>query len=234
MQNILDKNIIDKTIKLVSEHMKEDKSGHGMEHIMRVYNIAMKIAETEKCDKTLVALGSILHDCDDYKLFGEESQKGLINTRRILNQIEVDEKTKDAVIDIVKTIGYKKRLNGIVPNTIEGMIVSDADMCEAVGVHGILRTHQYTLLHGHPFFDKDIFPITDMNANKYSRDCSDTAVCHLFEKGLRLKKLMLTNSGKIEAEKRHNITVDFLKALFEEEEAPEWTEYLSDFLKEKI
>ena len=58
----------------------------------------------------------------------------------------------------------------------------------------------------------------------------------MFEKVLKLKDLMLTNSGKEEAKKRYQIVVDFLYNLFSEENAPEWTEYLDEFLKarEKI
>lgn len=70
-----------------------------------------------------------------------------------------------------------------------------------------------------------------MSAEKYTRKCADTSVCHMFEKILKLKDLMLTNSGKEEAIKRHKIVVDFLYHLFSEENAPEWTEYLDKFIK---
>ena len=42
---------------------------------------------------------------------------------------------------------------------------------------------------------------------------------------------MLTNSGKKEAASRYQIIVDFLYHLFEEENAPEWKEYLDHYLK---
>ena len=229
----LNQSLINKAINLTSDIMSSDKSGHGMDHIMRTYKIAMKIAKTEDCNPTLVALGAILHDVDDYKLFGLDAQANLPNTRKILQELNLDETTINSVIDIIKSIGYKKRLSGIVPSTIEAKIVSDADMCEAVGVNGILRTHQYNILHNSPFFDRNAWPIEDMSSEKYTRICSDSSVCHLFEKGLKLKNLMLTKSGKIEAEKRHNITVLFLKALFDEEDADDWTEYLNNFLKKQ-
>ena len=54
----------------------------------------------------------------------------------------------------------------------------------------------------------------------------------MFEKLLKRKDLMLTNSGKNEAIERHNIMVLFLYHLFEEENVPEWTEYLNHYLKE--
>ena len=53
----------------------------------------------------------------------------------------------------------------------------------------------------------------------------------MFEKLLRLKDFMLTDSGKKEALERHHIMVEFLYHFFEEEDVPEWTEYLDHFLK---
>ena len=41
--------------------------------------------------------------------------------------------------------------------------------------------------NGKPFFDRNIFPIEDMNAEKYTRKCADSSVCHIFEKILKLK-----------------------------------------------
>jgi len=41
---------------------------------------------------------------------------------------------------------------------------------------------------------------------------------------------MMTNTGREEAEKRKSIMVDFLRAMFKEEHAEEWNEYLEDFL----
>ncbi len=81
------------------------------------------------------------------------------------------------------------------------------------------------------FFDKNIFPIENMTADKYTRKCADSSVCHIFEKILKLKDLMMTESGKQEAQERHQIIVDVLYHLFKEENAPEWTEYLNNYLK---
>ena len=78
---------------------------------------------------------------------------------------------------------------------------------------------------------RGFFPIEDMNAEKYTRKCADSSVCHIFEKILKLKDLMLTDSGKEESKNRHQIVVDFLYHLFNEENDPEWIEYLNNYLK---
>ena len=71
------------------------------------------------------------------------------------------------------------------------------------------------------------------STEKYKK-CADSGVCHIFEKVLKLKNLMLTKSGKEEAESRYQFTVDFLYHLFEEENVPQWIEYLDNYLKEKV
>ena len=148
-----------------------------------------------------------------------------------MKNADIDEEIQKQVLSAINSIGYSKSLKGIRPSTLEGKIVSDADMCDAVGVNGILRTFKYSLKNNKPFFDKNIFPIENMDASKYTRKCSDSSVCHIFEKVLKLKKLMLTESGKKEIEKRHQITVDILYQLFDEENALDWKEYLDNYLK---
>ena len=133
------------------------------------------------------------------------------------------------LLSSLKKIGYRNCVNGIRPDTIEGQIVSDADMCDAIGANGILRTHKYEIKYGKSFFDRTLKPLEDTDT--YSEKVADSGVHHMFEKLLKLKDLMLTNSGKEEANKRHNIMVDFLYELFDEEESHEWTNYLNNYLK---
>lgn len=80
------------------------------------------------------------------------------------------------------------------------------------------------------FFDKDVFPILNMSSSDYMNKKDGTVVTHMFEKLLRLKDMMLTQSGKIEAEERHNIMVLFLNHYFNEVNALEWINYLDQYL----
>ena len=214
---------------LVAEIMAGDNSGHGMEHINRVLDLALRFAENEECNQTLVALGALLHDVDDYKLFGNKNQANLTNTNIILEKIGANEATKNAVLDIVANIGFSKRLKGMHPNSIEGKIVSDADMCDALGASGILRAFHYSISHNQVFFDKNIWPMQTFDLQKYTSECA-IGINHMFDKILKLKDLMLTKAGKIEATKRHNFVIDFLRQYFAEENATEWLKYLDNYL----
>lgn len=222
--------MIEQVKEKVNELLNKDNSGHGMEHINRVLNLSLKFAKKENANEIIVSLIALLHDVDDYKLFGMDNAENLTNAKRIMRECNVDESTQEQVCFALNNIGYSKRLKGCCPTTLEGKIVSDADMCDALGANGILRVYTYSMKNGKPFFNKDIFPIEDMTAEKYTSKCADSSVCHLFEKILKLKDLMLTESGKEEAKSRHQIIVDFLYHLFDEENVPEWTEYLNEFL----
>lgn len=222
--------MIEEVKEKVNELLNQDNSGHGMEHIYRVLNLSIKFAENENGNKDIVSLIALLHDVDDYKLFGMDNAENLTNAKKIMEDCKVDKNIQEQVCLALNNIGYSKRLKGCCPITIEGKIVSDADMCDALGANGILRVYTYSMKNGKPFFNKDIFPIEDITAEKYTKRCADSSVCHMFEKVLKLKDLMLTKSGKEEAKSRHQIVVDFLYHLFQEENAPEWTNYLNKYL----
>ena len=215
---------------LVYEILKNDNSGHGIDHIERVLNLSLKFCKEEKGNIEKVVLIALLHDVDDYKLFGIDNANNLTNAKKILDKIDINCDIKEEILDNVKCIGFNKRLKGIIPKSLEGKIVSDADMCDALGVTGVLRTYQYSLKYNKPFFDKNIFPIENITSDNYNKICSETSVCHIFEKILKLKGLMLTNSGKKEASLREKIVIDILYNLFYEENSNEWKNYLDNYL----
>lgn len=226
--------MIDKVKIEVFKLLNNDNSGHGIDHIERVLKLSLKLAEQENANKEIVALIALLHDVDDYKLFGKENADNLSNAKKIMNKAKIKMEFQKQVLDSLKCIGYRKALKGLRPKTLEGKIVSDADMLDALGANGILRVYTYCLKNGKPFFDKNIFPIEDLEELKKPQTCAESSVCHIFEKILRLKAMMLTESGKKEAINRQQIVIDFLDHLFEEEDAWEWKEYLNKFLNNNL
>ncbi len=113
--------------------LEKDNSGHGLDHIERVRNLSLLFAKKERADEEIIDLAALLHEVDDYKLFGEDSAMNLTNATRILDSYNLNSAKKDKVLEIIRTMGYNKSLYGIRPDTLEGAIVSDADMCDAIG-----------------------------------------------------------------------------------------------------
>ena len=226
-------NSIKKVKSEVSKLLNNDNSGHGMDHVNRVLNLSLKFAVKENADKKIVSLIALLHDVDDYKLFGIKNSENIINAKKIMNDCNIDKSVQKMVCLALNNIGYSKRLKGFCPTTLEGKIVSDADMCDALGANGILRTYAYNIKNEKPFFDKNKFPKENLNSETCMNKCSDSSICHMFEKILKLKDLMLTKSGKKEAISRHKFTVNFLYEFFKEENAPKWIKYLDNYLKKR-
>ena len=181
----------------VEKLLWKDKTWHAMDHIQRVESLALKFSEMEKGDSEFVSLIALLHDVDDYKLVGEEASQKMQNTQKILQVLEISDEKKELLLSEIASIGYSKSLKGVFPKTLEGKIVSDADRCDAMGVMGILRTYQYSIIHDQPFFDKNIPPTTYQNAQEYRNNKRNTAVNHIFEKLLKLRQGMFTEEGKI-------------------------------------
>ena len=159
--------MIEEVKKQVLEILSNDNSGHGYDHVERVYKLSLKFAKQENADLDVVSLIALLHDVDDYKLFGKEKAEDLTNAKKIMSSLNIDEEKQQNVLSSLKRIGYSKSIEGIRPFTIEGKIVSDADMCDAMGANGILRTHQYGLKYGKRFFNKNACPDLNLDVTKY-------------------------------------------------------------------
>ena len=224
----------------VKSLMIGNNDGHGFDHVERVFRQALKFAKMEGADQEIVGLAALLHDVDDYKLVGAEAADKLLNAKAIMATCKVAEEKATQVCDIISHMGYSKSLKGIRPSSLEGKCVSDADMLDAIGAWGVIRTLAYALERCHGCADKifaeDVWPELNLTAEQYRRPNrkSDNFVNHFFEKLFRLKDLMMTQSGAKEAEIRHEFMYRFLEEMFRESNNEQWLAYLRDYAKEDI
>ncbi len=225
----------------VVEFLGGDDSGHGMDHIDRVEAMTMRFCEHFKgeVDANIARLAALLHDVDDYKLVGHEKAAKLANATSIMAETGVGEVTSERVKEIIQTMGYRNALNGIRPSSIEGMIVSDADMCDGMGVSGSFRSVIYAVSSkgSGVVFDKDMWPLENMTASQYNANGTthdtDSAINYFFEKLLKLKDMMITDMGKREAEERDAIMIELLRHYFREQNTPEWSDFLEEYLAKR-
>ena len=163
-------------------------------HTMRVYRLAMRIAGTEDhCDREIVALASLLHDADDHKLFETRNNE---NARSFLMEAEVPKDRTERIIAVINSVSFSQN-RGKTPETIEAMIVQDADRLDAMGAIGIARTFAYGGEHQRPM---------------------EESVRHFYDKLLLLKDMMNTEAARTIAGKRHEYLLQFLQELREETE----------------
>lgn len=214
-----------------------DPSGHADDHVERVALLAERFASecSEQVDLHEVLLTAWLHDVDDYKLIGKVQAEKLTNAVNSMAEAGVAADLCQVVLENIAAIGYGKRLDGQQPQRLAGQLVSDADMCDAIGAVGIERGLMYACHHGGRIFDPTVWPNVDLAAHEYdvngNTHDTDGFINHFFEKLLKLKGLMLTEPGRIEARKRQHVMVDFLRAYFREKNVPEWSEFLEKYLR---
>lgn len=194
--------------KFIKDIFSGDSSGHDYYHTIRVYELATKIAKQEKADIRTVQLAALLHDVDDIKLSPDTyaTKKKAVDFM-IINKIE-DERIKTVckIIDEVSFAGT----DSVVPDTIEGKCVQDADRLDAIGAIGIARTFAYGGSKGRKIYDPEIKPKIGMNREEYQKNQNATSINHFYEKLLLLKDMMNTAEGRKLAEHRHAVMQEFL------------------------
>lgn len=216
----------------VQDFLKDERSGHDWEHIRRVLCNAKTIAACEPAaDRTLVDLAALLHDVDDPKVTGKPRGASSENATVFLCDAGADENLVAKVRDVIKGIGYRSSLSGNGPQTLEQKIVSDADKLDAMGAIGIARCFVFTGKSGRPMFAPDIRPRAHLDAAAYADMCraDNTGINHFFDKLLKLKDHMATETGRRMASDRNETMIRFLKDFFEEQGENDWVTYLDPY-----
>lgn len=178
--------LISRAVEYIHSLFEGNSDGHDFDHSMRVYRTAMVIADTEPaCDRQTVALAALLHDTDDAKLFATEHNE---NARKFLAKEKISEEAADRICAAINAVSFSKN-RGKRPETLEAMIVQDADRLDAIGAVGIARTFAY--------------------GGKHSRSL-DASIQHFDDKLLRLKDLMNTPKAREMAGERHRFMEQFI------------------------
>ena len=102
--------------------------------------------------------------------------------------------TIEEVCRTINTVSFSHN-RGKRPETLEGMIVQDADRLDAIGAIGIARTFAY--------------------GGKVGRPLSDS-IKHFYDKLLLLKDELNTDAAKEIAQKRHEFMQEFLEEYYSE------------------
>lgn len=204
-------------IKIIKEYVKEklsmDSSGHDYWHIERVVNNAQKILPFETADNLKVIVSAWLHDIGDYKLNnGKDKTKEIVFP--LLISLEFSEDFAEEIIQIISEVSYKGGHNST-PSSLEAKIVQDADRLDAMGAVGIARAFAYGGSKGRELYNPKESPNEYIDMDSYKKNTSCT-INHFYEKLLKLKDLMNTETAKKIALERHNYMINFLDEFHKE------------------
>ena len=209
------KNVANK----VTEVLEFESCGHDYYHAERVLNNALYIHEKEdRGDRHVIGVAALIHDvCRPWEKktgkshFGDEA---LVRIKEMLVSVNEKEVMIDAVLEVVKWHDIYDWDNPQ-EKSLELQIVQDADNLDAIGALGIGRTFAFGGAHGLNMY----VPGENHNFDKaFVEDPNHrtSTVAHFYEKLLKLKDNMNTETGKELGEIRHKRMTDFLDDFFDE------------------
>lgn len=206
-------NIINNAIEYIKTFFASDYTGHDFQHSMRVYRMAVKLAEVEGADLFVTSLSALLHDVDDRKISPDTSENLGNGTSFLISQ-GIDENTAKRVLKVIRQISFKGK-DSVIPDTIEGKCVQDADRLDALGAVGIARAFAYGGAHHRAMYDPEIKPVLNMSEQEYYLS-EGTTINHFYEKLFLLKDMMNTESAKKIAAEREAFMKKFVDEFFNE------------------
>ena len=206
-------------IKITSEYIKKssynESSGHDWWHIYRVHNLALKINEKEQKNSYVISMIALLHDIFDEKFSTGNIQDNIIKLLKELGVYDfISNEELENILYSIENLGFKGGFN-TTKLSAEGQIVQDADRIDAIGAIGIARTFAYGGKKGIPIYDPDQ-GIVEINSQDDYRNLKRHTINHFYEKLLKLKDTLNTDTAKQIAIKRTIYMEEFLNEFYAE------------------
>ncbi len=196
----------------IREFFKDDASGHDDTHTMRVAGLAVRIAKEEGADIPLCRLAALLHDVDDWKFSGAMGLSG--KARELMEKHHVEKRMQERVVEIIASVSFKG-VDSVIPKSLEGKVVQDADRLDALGAIGIARAFAFGGAHGRVMHDPALKPKLHMDEKTYMAN-KGTTINHFYEKLLLLESWMQTATGQKLARGRSAFLSTFLEEFLSE------------------
>ncbi len=204
----------------VKGRLKGADIAHGFNHVEYVVNMAKKIALREGADLRIVIPAAYLHDLvsrGEVERYDLHTGESVTEGKRFLKDMDFSETEMEKIGHVIMTSSYESYLKGKEPTTLEAKVLRDADWLDAIGARGIGRVFVFAGHYG--CGEMGTVDWDPENPEKLEMSVSGpdpSPIYHFFSKLLWQKDLMQTDTGRIEAEKRHQFMVDFLKRYREE------------------
>jgi len=130
--------------KIVEDELKEASSDHDMSHVMRVYNMCLRLAKDDQdVDLDILRPAALLHDIARVKEDRDKSGKidhailGAEMSERILKDLSFPAEKIERIKDCIITHRFRSENE---PKTKEAKILSDVDKLDVLGAIGVARS----------------------------------------------------------------------------------------------
>ena len=186
---------------------------HDFQHIMRVYRNAELIGKEEGADMQVLLASALLHDLVVYPKGSSKRSKSSDDSADLAEKILAKKGWQKDMIDkvsyCIRTHSYSKR---IVPSTLEGKVLQDADRLDALGAVGVARTFSVGGSENRRFYN----PADPFCRQKREPQDRLWTLDHFQAKLLKLHKTMHTKAAKKAAKKRVRFMKEFLRQMAKE------------------
>ena len=197
-----DLEIIQNLKSKIRELFKDEKTGHDISHLERVFEAAMELQKIEGGDPYVIGVAALVHDI--HRLMSNEAgrfvfpEESIDTVRELLIKSNVDETKLEQILEVVRFHDDKTNKNQM----LETLIIQDADALDAVGEIGLNRTLTYCKTHGIPL----TMPIP-LDTEEYIPDVNPISTCHY------IWRTMIPNGNNFYTKYAQEIAKDKLKIL---------------------
>lgn len=214
-------HLVKASIQVMRQHMKSD-GAHDEGHLVRVARHALAIQKIEGGELDTILPACILHDIVNVPKDDQENRpKASLLSADLATDLLWTVARKDPSLEISCSYAFSKNLDrihhaihahsfsaNVTCNTIEAMIVQDADRLEALGLIGICRLFSVGGSIGRTLFHT----LDPQCESRDPEECTYT-LDHFYVKLNQLPVLMKTPTGAEKAEKLRDDMVDFIGRL---------------------
>jgi uncharacterized protein len=183
---------------------------HDFHHIMRVYENAKVIGRREGADMEILLAAVLLHDLVIYPKGSANSYKSSDDSAdlatNILQSCRYPQDKIEQICYCIRTHSYSK---GVVPPSLEGKTLQDADRLDALGAIGIARTFSVSGSENRTFYDAD----DPFGSSGRALNDRQWTLDHFQTKLLKLENFMHTNTAKKIARERTRFMRAFIRQL---------------------
>ncbi len=185
-------------------------SAHDFDHVLRVVQLADRIARAEGADVDIVRAAALLHDIglDEGRVGHEASAAN--RSKDILREHGYAEAFVDAVAHAIESHRFR---SGPPPHTLEAKVLFDADKLDSIGAIGVARAVAFGAHRGQKLWAPMPADYTIPPDGGEADPKQHTSVHEFHVKLKKIKERMHTATGRAIAEQRHAYMVGFYEQL---------------------
>ena len=182
---------------------------HDFLHVLRVTENARHIGLAESADLDVVLPAALLHELFNYPKGHPQSHlSGEVCRQDAAAVLQQHECPADLIAPISECIRIHSFSRGLMPTTLEGKVLQDADRLDAIGAIGIARCFATCTEMAVPFYQPE-----DPFCGRREPDDRQWGLDHFYRKLLRVRDGLHTASARALAVDRIRLMDAFLSQL---------------------